>query len=208
MTPLSITTGPLTRSLILLFVFGLLHLSESNSQAGTVRAALKLEKRRKFWGLDPVMYFFPRNPFAKLLSLYIVRKQRLRYRCREADYMSNWRGLGWLVGFPGSSAGKKKKKKKFHLQCRRPWFDFWVRKFPWRRDGLPTPAFLGFPDGSNGKESVSNMGDLSSIPGLGRSSGGGHGNPLQYSCLENSMDRGAWQATVHGVTKDRTQLSE
>ena len=48
--------------------------------------------------------------------------------------------------------------------------------------------------------------DVSSIPGLGRSPGGGHGNPLQYSCLENPMDRGAWQATVHGVEKSRTQL--
>ena len=52
-----------------------------------------------------------------------------------------------------------------------------------------------------------NAGDMSSIPGLGRSPGGGHGNPLQYSCLENSMDRGAWQATVHGVAKSRTLLS-
>ena len=47
-------------------------------------------------------------------------------------------------------------------------------------------------------------GDLGSIPGLGRSPGGGHGNSLQYSCLENSMDRGAWRAMVHGVTKSRT----
>ena len=44
--------------------------------------------------------------------------------------------------------------------------------------------------------------DMASIPGLGRSSGGGHGNPLQYSCMENPMDRGAWRKTVHGVTKD------
>ena len=50
-------------------------------------------------------------------------------------------------------------------------------------------------------------GDVSSIPGSGRSSGLGNGNPLQYSCLENSMDRGAWKATVHGVTKSQTQLS-
>ena len=49
------------------------------------------------------------------------------------------------------------------------------------------------------------VGDLSSIPESGRSSGGGHGNPLQYSCLEDSMDRGAWQAAVHGVTKSWTQ---
>ena len=50
-------------------------------------------------------------------------------------------------------------------------------------------------------------GDLNSIPGLGRSHGGGHGNPLRYSCLENPMDRGAWRATFHGVTKSQTRLS-
>ena len=50
---------------------------------------------------------------------------------------------------------------------------------------LPTPVFLGFPGGSAGKESSCNVGDLGSIPGLGRFPGGGHGNPLQYSCLEN-----------------------
>ena len=60
---------------------------------------------------------------------------------------------------------------------------------------------------SDSKESACNAGDLSSIPGLGRSSGEGHGNPLQYSCLENPMDREAWRAPVHGVAKSRTQLS-
>ena len=59
----------------------------------------------------------------------------------------------------------------------------------------------GFPSGSDGKESACNAGDLSSVPGLGRSSGEGNGNPFQYSCLENSKDRGAWQAIVHGVPK-------
>ena len=54
---------------------------------------------------------------------------------------------------------------------------------------------------SDGKESSCNAGDLGSIPGSGRSSGEGNGNPLQYPCLENPMDRGAWQATVHGVAK-------
>ena len=58
----------------------------------------------------------------------------------------------------------------------------------------------------SGKESTYNAGDLGSIPGLGRSPGGGHGDPLQYSCLENYMDRGAWQATVGGVTKSWIQL--
>ena len=57
------------------------------------------------------------------------------------------------------------------------------------------------------KNPFANAGDVSLIPGLGRSPGGGHGNPLQYSCLENSTDRGAWQATVHRVAKGRTLLS-
>ena len=65
-----------------------------------------------------------------------------------------------------------------------------------------------FSGGSDGKESSCNVGDLSSIPGLGKPFGEGNGNRLQYSCLENSMDRGAWQATVHGVTKSQTRLRD
>ena len=61
-------------------------------------------------------------------------------------------------------------------------------------------GILGFPGGSNGKESACSAGDLGLIPGFGRSPGEGNGNPLQYSYLENPMDTGAWQATVHGVT--------
>ena len=62
----------------------------------------------------------------------------------------------------------------------------------------------GFPHSSAGKESACNAGDLGSIPGSGRSPGVGNGNPLQNPCLENPMDRGAWQAAVHGVTKSQT----
>ena len=62
----------------------------------------------------------------------------------------------------------------------------------------------GFPAGSDGKEFTCNAGDLGSIPGSGRSPGVGNDNPLQYSCLENSMNKGARQATVHGVAKNRT----
>ena len=58
--------------------------------------------------------------------------------------------------------------------------------------------------GSDGKVSAYNAGDQGSIPGSGRSPGEGNGNPLQYSCLENPTDRGAWYATVHGVAKSRT----
>ena len=63
---------------------------------------------------------------------------------------------------------------------------------------------MGFPGGSVGKESACIAGDFGSIPGSGRSLGEGNGNPLQYSCLENPMDREAWWATVHGVAKSWT----
>ena len=72
------------------------------------------------------------------------------------------------------------------LQCRRPRFDSWVRKIPWRRDRLPTSVSLGFPCGSVGKESTCKAGDLGSVLGLRRSPGGGKDYPLQYSGLENS----------------------
>ena len=62
----------------------------------------------------------------------------------------------------------------------------------------------GFPGGSDDEESACNAGDLGLIPESGSSPGEGNDNPLQCSCLENSMDRGAWQATVHGVTKSQT----
>ena len=64
-----------------------------------------------------------------------------------------------------------------------------------------------FPGGSDSEESACNVGDPGSIPGSGRSPGKGNGNPLQYSCLENPMDRGAWGSKVHGVSKSWTQLT-
>ena len=90
-------------------------------------------------------------------------------------------------------------------QCRRSRFgsipEF--RKIRWRRDRLPAPVFLGFPCGSAGKESTCNMGDLGSIPGLGRSPGAGKGYPLQYSGLQNSMD-----CIFHGIARSQTPLSD
>ena len=65
-----------------------------------------------------------------------------------------------------------------------------------------------FPGGSDGKASAHNTGDLGSISRLGRFPGERNGNPLQYACLENSMDGGAWWATVHGVAKSQTRLSD
>ena len=65
----------------------------------------------------------------------------------------------------------------------------------------------GFPHGSDSKESACSAGGSGLIPGLGRSPGGGHGNQLQYSCLENSIHRGDWWATIYGVAKSWTKLS-
>ena len=82
------------------------------------------------------------------------------------------------------------------------------------RDGKKSIVYFqvskntGLPWWHRRKESAHNAGDLGSISGLGRSPGGGHGNPLQHSCLENPMDRGAWRATVHGVTKSQTRLTK
>ena len=67
---------------------------------------------------------------------------------------------------------------------------------------------MGFPDGANGKESACNARDMSLIPGSKIFPGEGNGHPLQYSCMENPMDRRGWQAIVHEVTKSRTQLSD
>ena len=82
------------------------------------------------------------------------------------------------------------------------------RGFPVNQLRLPSPSKWGFPGGSDGKDSARNAGDPGSTPGLGRSPGEGKGYPLQYSCLENPMDRAAWQAMVHGVAKSQTRLSD
>ena len=74
--------------------------------------------------------------------------------------------------------------------------------------GDENTSFESYPGSSAGNESACNAGDLGLIPGLGRSPGEGNGNPLQYFCLENSMDRGAWRATVHWVAKSQIQLSD
>ena len=68
--------------------------------------------------------------------------------------------------------------------------------------------YMGFPGSSDGKESACNVGDVGSIPESERSPGKGNGYPLQYSCLENSKERGAWWATVYGVAKSQIRLSD
>ena len=84
---------------------------------------------------------------------------------------------------------------------------------PWGHTELDTTELnwtdstvSGLPRWLSGKESACSAGDPGLIPGSRRSPGGGHGNPLQYSCLENPMDRGAWRATVHGIAKSQTRL--
>ena len=67
---------------------------------------------------------------------------------------------------------------------------------------------MGFPGGSKVKNPPANVGDMGSLPGLGRCPGGGNGNPFQYSCLENPMDQGAWRARAHGVAKSQTGFSD
>ena len=108
-----------------------------------------------------------------------------------------------FMGFPDSSIGKESA-----CNVGDPGSITGLGRSSGVRERLPTPVFLGFPDSSIGKESACNAGDPSSIPGSGRSPGDGKGNPLQYSCLENPMDRGAWQVIVHDAAKSWTGLSD
>ena len=86
------------------------------------------------------------------------------------------------------------------LLALRIWASFWCSN--WHGTYLvPLSHRRGFPGGSDSKESACNAADPGSIPGSGRSPGEGHSNPLQYSCLENPMDKGVWQATVHGMER-------
>ena len=139
--------------------------------------------------------------------------------------MALFLSYSWINNILGRLSGKE-----FACQCTRPGFDPWVSKIPWRREWQLTPVFLpgkshgqrsllgyspwgckrvgydlvakqGFPSGSDSKGSACNAGDPVLIPGSGRSPGEGYGSPLQYSCLENSMGRGAWWATVHGAAE-------
>ena len=140
----------------------------------------------------------PRDGGAWWAAVYGVAWSRTRLkRLSSSKHVS--------VGFPGGTCGTEPA-----CQCRRHkrrWFNPWVGKIPLEKGWLPTSVFLGFLAGLAGKESACNAGDLGPIPGLGRSPQGGNGNPLQYFCLENPMDRNAWRATVHEAAKSQTQLS-
>ena len=101
------------------------------------------------------------------------------------------------MSFPGSLAGKE-------FTCWRLWFNSWVGKFPWRRDGLPTPVFVDFPGGSAGKESTCNAGDLGLVTGLGRYLEKVIATHSSILAWRIPMERGALQAIVHGVAKSQT----
>ena len=103
------------------------------------------------------------------------------------------------TGFPGGSDSKESA-----CCVRVPGSIPGLGRSPGEGIGLPTPVSLGFSGGSDSKESICNAGDLSSTVGLGKSPGEGNGNPFQYSCLEDSMDRGARWTIVHGVAKSQT----
>ena len=137
--------------------------------------------------------------------------------------------LGFFTDFrvPGSKRGQFLTEKCFanvcwcHISLYSPplclifhMYKYWLQKVR-KRIKWDNPSWVGeggtnwesSVGGSDVKESACNVGDPGSIPGWGRSPGEGNGNPFQYSCLENPKDGGAWQATVHGVTKSETQLS-
>ena len=120
--------------------------------------------------------------------------------CYYCYYFSFWNNQSFYFICPLFIHGLpwKPNWKMICLQCRRPQFDSWVRKIPWRRDRLPTPGFLGFPGASVSKESTHKAGDLGSIPGLGRSSEKETATHYSNLTWRISMDRGAWQATVRG----------
>ena len=135
------------------------------------------------------------------------------------DVFPKGRGVQWLQKFRAGGEGgetlPESKKLKFPLlSCSWPQvhLDISTHPHPQGKECHKSPfLFLfsrNFPGGSDYKASTYNAGDLGSIPGLGRSTGEGNGNSIQYSCLENPMDGGAWWATVHGVAKSQTRLSD
>ena len=145
-----------------------------------------------------------------------IHLARPGFSCSMRDLWSSLRLTGFLVT---ASELLGLRSKESTCQCRTPGFNPWVRKIPWRRKWQPPPVFLENPmDRGGWRATVHGVAkshtrlkrpstvkvediDLGSIPGLGRSPGEGNDYLLQYSCLENSMDRGAWQAVVHGIAE-------
>ena len=141
-----------------------------------------------------------------------TKKKKLFSRlCREFMDLEISQGTfscKWVIDRPINWVSLVVQLVRIHLYCRVPQFNSWVRKILWRRDRLHTPVFLGFPGFSDGKESTCNEGHMGLIPGLGRSPGGGHGNPLQYSSLENPYAQRSQVITVCGVSESWTRLSQ
>ena len=148
----------------------------------------------------------------------VARRQQSRWKQREAsddepkpprgearlEQLDNpnqhWEGSHIVVWFEVSSLE--------HLSHLRSPLGSWAGSGIWGGRGGIRGTVGHIPSGSESEESACNSGDPGPIPGSGRSPGGGHGNPFQYSCLENRMDRGAWRATVHGVTNSQTWLKQ
>ena len=152
---------------------------------------------------------------------------KLPYFATSFEELSHWK-RPWCWGRLGAGEGDSRGWDGMALPTRWTWV--WVNSGSWWWTGRPSVLWFkgsqrvghnwvtelnwtecsqkGFPGGSDGKESFYSAGDSSSTCGSGRSPRGGHVSPLQYSCLENSMDRGAWRGTVHGVTKSWTWLSD
>ena len=125
--------------------------------------------RLEYWSGLPFLLQSPNVvlnyiPFLSFIVLYLLAFT-LWPGYKHLDYRNHtFFPLRTIVGLLGWLSWQT-----ISLQCKRPQFDPWVRKFPWRRDRLPTSVFLGFPGGSDGKESACNAGDQGSLPGLGRS---------------------------------------
>ena len=126
----------------------------------------------------------PPSPALGRLNQASVNASRMPLHHSESSSKIKRQGLS-LVSFLYSGINVSYNIKKNPPATRETPVSSLGRKVPWRRDRLPTPGFLGFPGGSDSKESACNVGDLGSVPGVGRSPGGGHGNPLQHSCLES-----------------------
>ena len=109
--------------------------------------------------------------------------------------------LNTLTALNYAPVGYRSAGKDLH-SCRRPGFKSWVRKIPWRRDRLPTPVFVDFPGSSAGKESACNVGKLDSIPGLGRSPGGGRLPTPVFLVWRNPLYRVGSESVSHSVVSD------
>ena len=167
------------------------------------------------YSLEGLMLKLKHQNFGHLIHRADSLEKTLILRKIEARKRKGWQKMTWLYGITNSmNMNLGRRTEVWPERCRLAWdkgSSLTLRAQDIGRfiitNSRETGQLWGFPSGSVGKESACNAGDPGSVPGLGRSPGEGNGNPLQYSCLVNSMDRGAWWATVHGVAKSQTQLS-